>query len=114
MYVPVADTPIFELLTEHFIDAFAPDGRDDCGKSSAIRKAGSERMFSTLLSEAFHAVSVAYFAQGVGSRAAMAYSYRAYTRVLCRLQQSLVDPTQSRSSGVFATIILLMAYQVSS
>ena len=113
MYTPIADTPIFDLLTEHFIDAFAPDGREDCGKSSAIRKAGSERMFSTLLGEAFHAVSVAHFAQEMGSRSGMAHSHRTYTRVLQRLQNALMDPSQSRSSGVLATIVLLMAYQVS-
>jgi hypothetical protein len=114
LYTPVVDTPILDPLVEKFIDAFAPDGHDDCGKSSAIRRAGSERMFSPLLNEAFQAVSVAYFAQSIGSRAAVAHSYRGYCRVLHHLQKALIDPSQSRSSGVFATVILLMAYEVRS
>lgn len=103
-----------DLFVEQFVDAFAPDGGDDCGRSDAIRKAGSDRMFSPLLNEAFKAVSVTYFAQGVGSRGALAHGYRTYCGVLNHLNSALVDPRQSRSAGVFATVILLMAYEVSS
>jgi hypothetical protein len=103
-----------DLFIERFVDAFAPDGGDGCGRSDAIRKAGSDRMFSPMLNEAFQAVSVAYFGQGVGSREALAHGYRSYGGVLNQLNSALVDPRQSRSAGVFATVILLMAYEVSS
>ena len=99
---------------ERFVDAFAPDGGDACGRSDAIRRAGSDRMFSPLLNEAFRAVSVTYFGQGVGSPAFLAQGHRIYSGVLNNLNSALVDPSQSRSAGVFATVILLMAYEVSS
>lgn len=109
--LPNPNAPVMDLFIEQFIDAFAPDGGDLCGKSNAIRKAGSDRMFSPILNEAFEAVSVAYFAQYVGSQGAMAHSYQTYCRVLHHLQSALVNPQQSRSAGVFATVILLMAYE---
>ena len=108
----MTDAPVLEVFTERFIDAFAPDGRDDCGSSSAIRKAGSIMMFSPLLTQAFQAVSIAYFGQSTGSPSIMSQGYKIYCQTLNHLQRSLWDPTQSRTEGVFATVILLMAYEV--
>jgi hypothetical protein len=109
---PLADTPILDVFVEGFVDAFAPDRCDDCGTSSAIRKAGSVRMFSPLLSQAFESVSIAHFGQATGSWRVMAQGYKSYQRTLDALQRALFDPEQSRSEGVLATVILLMAYEV--
>jgi len=100
------------VFVERFIDAFAPDERIDCGSSDAIRRAGSVRMFSPLLSDAFLAVSIVYFGQFSGDWRVGFSGYQIYTRVLRRLQSALFHPEQSRSEGVFATVILLMAYEV--
>ena len=112
MYAQIADTPFLDLFVERFIDAFAPDARDDCGTSSAIRKAGSIRIFSPLLSVAFQAVSMAYFGQTTGSWRVMSQGYGLYRQTLERLQGALFDPMQSRSEGVLATVVLLVAYEV--
>jgi hypothetical protein len=108
----MTDMPVLEVFIERFIDAFAPNERDDCGTSSAIRKAGSVMMFSPLLTKAFRAVSIAYFGQSTGSPRIMSQGYTIYCQTLNHLQRSLWDPNQSRSEGVFATVILLMAYEV--
>lgn len=110
--MPVADTPFLDLFIERFIDAFAPDTRNDCGTSSAIRQAGSVSMFSPLLSEAFLAVSMAYFGQTTGSWSLMSQGHGRYRSTLEHLQAALFDPRQSRSEGVFATVVLLIAYEV--
>ena len=103
---------MLEVFTERFIDAFAPDGHNDCGSSSAIRKAGLVMMFSPLLTLAFRAVSIAYFGQATGSPRVMAEGYKVYCQTLNHLQRSLWDPRESRSESVLATVILLMAYEV--
>ncbi|KAH7357297.1 hypothetical protein BKA65DRAFT_496644 [Rhexocercosporidium sp. MPI-PUGE-AT-0058] len=110
-HLPQSDLPVLDVFVERFIDAFAPDDRIDCGSSDAIRSAGSVRMFSPLLSDAFHAVSIAYFGQFSGNWRVGFAGYNIYTRVLRRLQSALFHPEQSRSEGVFATVILLMAYE---
>lgn len=112
MYQSLTDTPILDIFIERFIDAFAPDLRDDCGTSSAIRKAGSVMIFSPLLTEAFRAVSMAYFGQSTCSLGIMSQGYKEYRQTIDHLQRSLWDINQSRSDGVFATVILLMAYEV--
>ncbi|KIM97187.1 hypothetical protein OIDMADRAFT_168934 [Oidiodendron maius Zn] len=103
--------PILDVFVERFIDAFAPDERDDCGTSSAIREAGSVMMFSPLLTMAFRAVSIAYFGQSTDSPRIMSQGYKIYCQTLNHLQRSLWDPRESRTEGVFATVILLMAYE---
>lgn len=106
--------PFLDLFAEGFIDSFAPNARDDCGTSSAIRQAGSNMMFSPLLSDAFQAVSMAYFGQSTGNWTIMSQGYRCYRQTVDRLQEALFDPRQSRSEGVLATVILFMAYEVHS
>jgi hypothetical protein len=108
----MTDMPVLDVFTERFIDAFAPDGHDDCGQSSAIWRAGAVMMFSPLLTQAFRAVSIAYFGQSTGSPRLMSHGYKVYCQTLNHLQIALWDPKQSRSDGVFATVILLMAYEV--
>jgi hypothetical protein len=106
------DMPVLDVFVERFVDAFAPDGHDDCGTSSAIRRAGSVMMFSPLLTKAFRAVSIAYFGQSMAAPRIMAQGYKIYCQTLNHLQHALWDPAQSRTEGVFATVILLMAYEV--
>ena len=101
---------------ECFVDAFAPNSRDDCGNSSAIRVAGEARIFSPLLAGAFRAVSIAYCGQNLRSlrsQDVVIQGYKNYAQTLRDLQLALLDPEQSRSEGVLATVILLMAYEVS-
>jgi hypothetical protein len=112
MDMPIANRPFLDLFLERFIESFAPNDRDDCGTSSAIRQAGSVRMFSPLLSDAFEVVSMAYFGQSTHSWAILSQSYQRYRQTVNRLQEALFDPRQSRSEGVLATVILLMAYEV--
>lgn len=108
----MTDTPVLDVLMERFIDAFAPDGHENCGQSSAIRRAGAVMMFSPLLTQAFRAVCITYFGQCTGSPRIISRGYKAYCQTLNHLQIALWDPRQSRSEGVFATVILLMAYEV--
>jgi hypothetical protein len=108
----MTDMPVLDIFTERFIDAFAPDGHDNCGQSSAIRRAGAVMMFSPLLTQAFRAVGIAYFGQCTGSPRIMSHGYKVYCQTLNHLQIALWDPRQSRSEGVLATVILLMAYEV--
>ena len=112
LYFPMTDMPVLDIFTERFIDAFAPDGHDNCGQSSAIRRAGAVMMFSPLLTQAFRAVGIAYFGQCTGSPRIMSRGYKVYCQTLNHLQIALWDPRQSRSEGVLATVILLMAYEV--
>jgi hypothetical protein len=112
LYRPPWETPILDVFVERFVDAFAPNERLDCGSSSAIREAASVRMFSPLLQKAFHAVSTSYFGQFLGDWRVISAGRRSYLGVLSALQIALYHPVQSRSEAVFATAILLMAYEV--
>lgn len=114
LYRPMTDMPVLDIFTERFIDAFAPAGHDNCGQSSAIRRAGAVMMFSPLLTQAFNAVSIAYVGQSTGSPRLVSHAYKVYCETLNCLQLALWDPRQSRSPGVFATVILLMAYEVTN
>jgi hypothetical protein len=112
LYRPPQETPILDIFVERFVDAFAPNERLDCGSSSAIREAASVRMFSPLLQMAFHAVSTSYFGQFLGDWRVVSVGRRSYIGVVSALQKALYHPLQSRSEGVLATAILLMAYEV--
>jgi hypothetical protein len=112
LYRPPWESPILDIFVERFVDAFAPNERLDCGSSSAIREAASVRMFSPLLQNAFHAVSTSYFGQFLGDWRVVSAGRRSYLGVVSALQRALYHPVQSRSEGVLATAILLMAYEV--
>ena len=85
----MTDMPVLEVFIERFIDPFTPDGHGDCGSSSAIRRAGSVMMFSPLLTQAFRAVSIAYFGQSTSSPRVMSQGYKIYCQTLNHLQLSL-------------------------
>jgi hypothetical protein len=112
LYRPPWESPILDIFVERFVDAFAPNERLDCGSSSAIREAASVRIFSPLLQNAFHAVSISYFGQFLGDWRVVSAGRRSYLGVVSALQRALYHPVQSRSEGVLATAILLMAYEV--
>ena len=112
LYRPPRESPILDIFVERFVDAFAPNERLDCGSSSAIREAASVRMFSPLLQNAFHAVSISYFGQFLGDWRIVSAGRWSYLGVVSALQRALYHPVQSRSEGVLATAILLMAYDV--
>ena len=71
-------------------------------------------MFSPLLKHAFTAASALYFGCSVRDWRFVAVSANLYTGVLRDLQQALYHPEQSRSEGVLATVVVLMAYEVGS
>jgi hypothetical protein len=106
-------TIFLDAFVERFINA------SDDGNNCALRKADSVnalwsvKTLSPLLSEAFQAVSIAYFAKSIGSSTTMMLeAYRRHGQTLSRLQIALFDSEQSRSLGVLVTVILLMCYEV--
>lgn len=104
--------PAVDVFVERFLDAFSPEVDSRHGRAGAIRAAAEIRMFSPLISDAFEAVSVAFFGRSIQDKRIEASGFRLYPRVLRGLQDALVDPEKSKAESTLVTVILLLAFEV--
>jgi hypothetical protein len=104
--------PVIDVFVERFVDAFSPEVDMKHGRAGALRAAAEIRMFSPLISDAFEAVSVAFFGRSVQNKQIEASGFRLYPRVLRALQDALVDPEKCRAESTLVTVILLLAFEV--
>ena len=105
--------PAVDVFVERFVDAFAPQVDSRHGRAGAIRAAAGIRMFSPLISDAFEAVSVAFFGRSIQNKQIEASGFRLYPRVLRGLQDALMDPERSKAESTLVTVTLLLAFEVS-
>ncbi|KAJ5543584.1 hypothetical protein N7461_009587 [Penicillium sp. DV-2018c] len=103
--------PVVDVFVERFVDAFSPEVDKRHGKAGALRAAAEIRMFSPLISDAFEAVSVAFFGRSVQNKQIEASGFRLYPRVLRALQDALVDPEKCRAESTLVTVVLLLAFE---
>ncbi|KAJ6099012.1 hypothetical protein N7467_000547 [Penicillium canescens] len=103
--------PVLDVFVERFVDAFSPEVDMKSGRAGALRAAAGIRMFSPLISDAFEAVSVAFFGRSVQNKQIEASGFRLYPRVLRGLQDALVDPEKSKAESTLVTVILLLAFE---
>ncbi|KAJ5920051.1 hypothetical protein N7516_010909 [Penicillium verrucosum] len=103
--------PAVDVFVERFVDAFSPEVDIKSGKAGALRAAAGIRMFSPLITDAFEAVSVAFFGRSVQNKQIEASGFRLYPRVLRALQDALVDPEKSKSESTLVTVTLLLAFE---
>jgi hypothetical protein len=106
--------PAVDVFVERFVDAFSPNVDIKSGRAGALRAAAGIRMFSPLITDAFEAVSVAFFGRSVQNKQIEASGFRLYPRVLRGLQDALVDPEKCKAESTLVTVILLLAFEVSS
>jgi hypothetical protein len=104
--------PAVDVFVERFVDAFSPQVDLKSGKAGAIRAAAGIRMFSPLISDAFEAVSVAFFGRSVQNKQIEASGFRLYPRVLRGLQDALNDPERCKAESTLVTVTLLLAFEV--
>jgi hypothetical protein len=104
--------PAVDVFVERFVDAFAPEVDSRHGRAGALRAAAGIRMFSPLISDAFEAVSVAFFGRSIQNKQIEASGFRLYPRVLRSLQDALIDPERSKAESTLVTVILLLAFEV--
>ncbi|KAJ5369158.1 uncharacterized protein N7496_008918 [Penicillium cataractarum] len=105
--------PAVDVFVERFVDAFAPEVDSRHGRAGALRAAAGIRMFSPLISDAFEAVSVAFFGRSIQNKQIEASGFRLYPRVLRSLQDALIDPERSKAESTLVTVILLLAFEQS-
>lgn len=105
--------PAVDVFVERFVDAFSPEVDMKSGKAGALRAAAGIRMFSPLITDAFEAVSVAFFGRSVQNKQIESSGFRLYPRVLRALQDALVDPEKSKAESTLVTVTLLLAFEVS-
>lgn len=105
--------PAVDAFVERFVDAFSPKVDMKAGRAGALRAAAGIRMFSPLITDAFEAVSVAFFGRSVQNKQIEASGFRLYPRVLRELQDALVDPEKCKAESTLVTVILLLAFEVS-
>ncbi|CAI7674864.1 unnamed protein product [Penicillium pancosmium] len=103
--------PAVDVFVERFVDAFSPQVDLKSGKAGAIRAAAGIRMFSPLISDAFEAVSVAFFGRSVQNKQIEASGFRLYPRVLRGLQDALNDPERCKAESTLVTVTLLLAFE---
>ncbi|KAJ5108458.1 hypothetical protein N7456_005133 [Penicillium angulare] len=103
--------PAVDIFVERFVDAFSPEVDIKSGRAGALRAAAEIRMFSPLISDAFEAVSVAFFGRSVRNKEIEASGFRLYPRVLRGLQDALIDPERSKSEATLVTVTLLLAFE---
>ncbi|KAJ5708791.1 transcriptional regulator family: Fungal Specific TF [Penicillium malachiteum] len=103
--------PAVDIFVERFVDAFSPEVDIKSGRAGALRAAAEIRMFSPLISDAFEAVSVAFFGRSVQNKEIEASGFRLYPRVLRGLQDALIDPERSKSEATLVTVTLLLAFE---
>lgn len=113
MIVPMSShKPALDAFVQRFVDAFSPQVDAKAGQAGALRAAAGIRMFSPILTDAFEAVSVAFFGRSIQDKNIEAAGFRLYPRVLNGLQQALLDPERSKAESTLVTVILLMAFEV--
>lgn len=100
-----------DVFVERFVDAFAPQVDVKSGRAGALRAAAEIRMFSPLITDAFEAVSVAFFGRCVQNKQVEASGFRLYPRVLRGLQDALNDPEKCKAESTLVTVILLLAFE---
>ncbi|KAJ5280467.1 transcriptional regulator family: Fungal Specific TF [Penicillium angulare] len=103
--------PAVDIFVERFVDAFSPEVDIKSGRAGALRAAAEIRMFSPLITDAFEAVSVAFFGRSVQNKEIEASGFRLYPRVLRGLQDALIDPERSKSEATLVTVTLLLAFE---
>ncbi|KAF4767855.1 hypothetical protein N7455_000055 [Penicillium solitum] len=103
--------PAVDVFVERFVDAFSPEVDMKSGKAGALRAAAGIRMFSPLITDAFEAVSVAFFGRSVQNKQIESSGFRLYPRVLRALQDALVDPEKSKAESTLVTVTLLLAFE---
>ncbi|KAJ5641648.1 transcriptional regulator family: Fungal Specific TF [Penicillium lividum] len=103
--------PAVDVFVERFVDAFSPQVDMKSGRAGALRAAAGIRMFSPLISDAFEAVSVAFFGRSIQNKQLEASGFRLYPRVLRQLQDALIDPERSKSEATLVTVTLLLAFE---
>ncbi|KAJ5103209.1 hypothetical protein N7532_003738 [Penicillium argentinense] len=103
--------PAVDVFVERFLDAFSPEVDIKSGRAGAIRAAAGIRMFSPLISDAFEAVSVAFFGRSIQDKQIEASGFRLYPRVLRGLQDALNDPERCKAESTLVTVILLLAFE---
>ncbi|KAJ5132085.1 hypothetical protein N7448_006243 [Penicillium atrosanguineum] len=103
--------PVVDVFVERFVDAFAPEVDLKSGRAGALRAAAGIRMFSPLISDAYEAVSVAFFGRSVQNKQIEASGFRLYPRVLRGLQDALNDPERCKAESTLVTVILLLAFE---
>ncbi|KAJ5170069.1 uncharacterized protein N7500_002852 [Penicillium coprophilum] len=103
--------PAVDVFVERFVDAFSPEVDVKSGRAGALRAAAGIRMFSPLITDAFEAVSVAFFGRSVQNKQIEASGFRIYPRVLRALQDALVDPEKCKAESTLVTVILLLAFE---
>ncbi|KAJ5947755.1 hypothetical protein N7466_000770 [Penicillium verhagenii] len=111
IYMMGMQRPSIDVFVERFVDAFSPQVDTKSGRAGALRAAAEIRMFSPLISDAFEAVSVAFFGRSVQNKSIEASGFRLYPRVLRQLQDALVDPERSKSEATLVTVTLLIAFE---
>lgn len=104
--------PAVDVFVERFVDAFSPEVDMKSGRAGALRAAAGIRMFSPLMTDAFEAVSVAFFGRSVQNKQIEASGFRLYPRVLRALQDALVDPEKCKAESTLVTVTLLLAFEV--
>ncbi|KAJ5212384.1 uncharacterized protein N7498_004030 [Penicillium cinerascens] len=103
--------PVIDAFVERFVDAFAPEVDIKSGRAGALRAAAGIRMFSPLISDAYEAVSVAFFGRSIQSKQIEASGFRLYPRVLRSLQDALNDPERCKAESTLVTVVLLLAFE---
>ncbi|OJJ29764.1 hypothetical protein ASPWEDRAFT_46512 [Aspergillus wentii DTO 134E9] len=103
--------PALDLFVERFVDAFSPQVNHKHGRAGALRAAAGIRMFSPMISEAYEAVSMAFFGRSIGHKQLELTGFERNFRVLKGLQQALQDPERSKAESTLVTVILLMAFE---
>ncbi|KAJ5649520.1 uncharacterized protein N7484_003243 [Penicillium longicatenatum] len=111
IYVIGMQRPSVDVFVERFVDAFSPQVDTKSGRAGALRAAAEIRMFSPLISDAFEAVSVAFFGRSIQNKQLEASGFRLYPRVLRELQDALIDPERSKSEATLVTVTLLLAFE---
>lgn len=110
--MPMQERPAVDVYVERFVDAFSPEVDIKSGRAGALRAAAGIRMFSPLITDAFEAVSVAFFGRSVQNKQIEASGFRLYPRVLRGLQDALIDPEKCNAESTLVTVILLLAFEV--
>ncbi|KAJ5888592.1 hypothetical protein N7495_008633 [Penicillium taxi] len=103
--------PVTDAFIQRFVDAFSPEVDIKSGRAGALRAAAGIRMFSPLISDAFEAVSVAFFGRSIQDKEIESSGFRLYPRVLRGLQDALNDPERCKSESTLVTVILLLAFE---
>lgn len=103
---------MLDVFIERFVDAFSPEVDVKSGQAGALRRAAEIRMFSPLLMDAFEVVSATFFGRSIQDPRIEESGTLLYGRVLRNLQNALFDPERSKAESTLATVILLMAFEV--